>query len=209
MPPSLRLALEHYRDDVRRGMLEPLTAEDDPAHLPPWQTGTLDTELAARMDAVVRAAAKPKSFRELAKALGSLAHFVADAGFPPGAAGASGASHYAEFGTFCQSRLPRFRLVFGGHDDPFLAADDAAGFARAILEEARANDVGVARAYASAGTPVNPSAFDDRSVPFAVGALAYSKSVTYVVRAWLAAWGRAHGDLSRTPYLKSTETYHR
>ena len=209
MPPALRLALERYREDVRRGMLEPLAGEDGPAHRPPWQAGTIDEEIASRMDAVVRAAGKPKAFREVARAFGSLAHFVTDAGFPPGASGKDGVLRYADFGAFCESRLPRFRLVFGGHDAAFLAADDAAGFARSVLEQARANDAELSRAYASAGVPPNPAAFDDRSVPFAVGALSYSKSVTAVVRAWLAAWGRSRGDLSRTPYLKSTDTYRR
>ena len=209
MPPSLRLALERYRDDVRRGMLEPLTGEDERGHRPSWDDGTLDTEIAARMDAVVRAAGKPKSFREVARAFGALAHFVSDAGFPPGAAGRPGAVRYAHFGAFCESRTPKFPLVFYGHDDPSLEADDARGFALSILEESRAADGELARAYSAAGTPPNPAAFDDRSVPFAVGSLSYSKTISYVVRAWLAAWGRAQGDLARTPYLKTAETYHR
>lgn len=209
MPPSLRLALERYREDVRRGMLEPLKTEDAAPHLPPSQKGSIDTEIPARMDAVVAAAGKPRAFRELAKSLGALAHFVSDAGFPPGAGGVEGADRYADFGKFCESRLPRFRLVFGGHDDPFLGADDARGFARAILDEAIASDAELERAYTAAGPKPDSSAFDDRSVPFAVGALSYSKTVTYVVRAWLSAWGRAQGDLARTPYLKSIETYRR
>jgi len=209
MPPSLRLALERYREDVRRGMLEPLTAEDAAEHRPPWDDGKLDREIAARMDAVVRAANKPKAFRELAQSLGALAHFVSDAGFPPAATGRDSKGRYQDFGKFCQSRVGRFRLVFYGHDDPFLAADDAHGFSLSILDEAKASDAELARAYAAAGIPPDPAAFDDRSVPFAVGALSYSKTVSYVVRAWLAAWGRAQGDLARTPYLKDVETYRR
>ena len=51
-----------------------------------------------------------------------------------------------------------------------------------------------------------PSAFDDRSVPFAIGSLSYSRTVTYIVRAWLAAWDGAHGDLGRTPYMRPSDT---
>src|SRR6185503_13052295 len=100
---------------------------------PAWDRGTLEAEIAARMDAVVAAAAKPKSFREVAKAFGSLAHFVSDAGFPPGAAGSAGDSRYADFGTFCELRSKRFRLVFYGHDDEALQSGDTGAFARSIL----------------------------------------------------------------------------
>ena len=34
------------------------------------------------------------------------------------------------------------------------------------------------------------------------GSLAYSRTVTLVVRAWLAAWRQAGGDVGRTPYLE-------
>ena len=36
--------------------------------------------------------------------------------------------------------------------------------------------------YAQTGEPPNPAFFDDRSVPFAIASLAYSRSVTDIVR---------------------------
>ena len=90
MPPSLRVALEHQREPLMRGALEPMTAEDGPSHRPPWQGGQLDREIVARMNALALASAEMKSFREVARRFGELAHFVADASFPPGAAGEPG-----------------------------------------------------------------------------------------------------------------------
>jgi hypothetical protein len=57
-------------------------------------------------------------------------------------------------------------------------------------------------AYAAAGEPPKPAAFDDRSIPFAIGSLSYSHSINNVVRVWLAIWRIAGGDLGRTPYMK-------
>lgn len=202
MPASLRLALERHRESLLRGVLEPMADEDAPGHGPPWNGGRLPAEISERFDTLVRAVEEPTSFREVTRRFGELAHFVADAGFPPGAAGERGASRYADFGQFCQSRRDRFPLVFYGHEDPDLGRGDRRGFALKVLERARAEDRELARAYEAAGDPPDPVAFDDRSVPFAVASLSYSRAVTDVVRVWLAAWRQAHGDLGRTPYLK-------
>ncbi len=209
MPPSLRLALERHREDLLRGALLPMTGEDGPAHRPPWQSGTLEQEIARQIESLAQTVGKPASFRDLARRFGEVAHFVSDAGFPPVAAGPEGASRYSDFGRFCESRADRFPLVFYGHEDPDLARDDARGYALRILDRSRDEDRQLARAYAEAGTPPDPTAFDDRSVPFAVASLSYSRTVTDVVRAWLTGWGRGGGDLGKTPYLRSTRTYRR
>jgi probable HAF family extracellular repeat protein len=134
MPPSLRLALEHHREDLLRGLLEPLTAEDGPAHRPSGDGGTLEAEIAARSAALDEAVRKGKSFRDIARKFGALGHFVADAGFPPAAGGSAGAARYAHFGEFCESRMERFPLVFYGHEDDDLQKGDARGFASDLNE---------------------------------------------------------------------------
>lgn len=202
MPPSLRLALEHHRDAVRRGALEPMTAEDAPTHAPPGAGGTLDASTARASSDLVAAVREPASFEVIARRFGALAHYVSDAAFPPGASPESGV-RYAHFAKFAASRQPKFPLVFLGHDDPDLDRDDVAAFSRRIAAEAAGDDVALARAYAAAGDPPDPSAFDDRSVPFAIASLAWSRSVNYVVRSWLHAWSEAGGDLGATPYRNS------
>jgi hypothetical protein len=206
MPASLRLVLETRREMVLRGMLEPMTEEDGPAHRPPWHGGTLDAEVGLRAKALVDSVERTASFEQVARNFGELAHYVADSSFPPGASGQAGAARYANFAAFCESRRERFPLVFYGHDDPDLDHGDFRAFALRILREARSEDVELARAYLEAGDPPAPAAFDDRSIPFAVGSLSYSRTVTYIVRAWLAAWGRADGDLGRTPYLRPSDS---
>jgi hypothetical protein len=201
MPESLRLALERQREALLTGALEPMTAEDGPEHRPPWDGGALQDEVAASAAALVGAIERVAPFGEVARDFGRLAHFVADCGFPPNAAGGAGAARYGHFAGYCESRRERFPLVFLGHEDPDLERLDYRSFALRLLEEARNEDGELARAYAAAGDPPNPFYFDDRSVPFAVASLSYCRGVTHIVRAWLAAWEQAHGDLGRTPYL--------
>jgi len=200
MPPSLRTVLERHHDDLARGAVEPLAHEDDAPHLAPDNGGSLDRSVAAAAEDLVKAIEGAQSIRQIAYRFGVLAHFVSDAGFPPGVGNPGIGRRYADFAKFCESRRSRFPLVFYGHEDPYLAHGDFAAFTRGAIARARLDAEPLARAYADAGTPPAPAAFDDRSVPFAIGSLSYSHTVTDVVRAWLAAWGGAHGDMTGVPY---------
>jgi hypothetical protein len=200
MPPGLRMALERHRLEARRGALEPLASEGEAPHRPPWDGGVLDRAVARAASDLEQAVAELAPFPEIALRFGRLAHFIADAGFPPLAAGARASSRSSHFAAFCESRRERFPLVFYGYSDTDLERTDYAAFARRILETARSEDRELERAYREAGIPPDESAFDDRSVPFAVASLCYSRTVTDIARAWLAVWARAGGDLSGAPY---------
>jgi hypothetical protein len=200
MPPSLRKVLEKRRNDVLRGMLEPLTQEDTLPHRPPWEQGSLAATVDAAARDLVSGVETRVSFHDVARRFGVLAHFVADAGFPPGASGAPGAPRYAHFAALCEGRRARFPLVFYGATNDALSKGDFRTFALTVLERARAEDLTLASAYAQAAGATDGAAFDDRSVPFAIASLSYSHSVTDIVQAWLAAWRECHGDLGGTPY---------
>lgn len=205
MPASLRIALEAHRTDLLRGLLTPLTA-DGLDRRAPWAGGTLDQALDEDARRLVTTLKEPTGFAVLAEEFGALAHSVLEAGYPPGVSQEDGASRYAHFANFCESRRPRFPLVFYGHDNEALKRDDFRAFALEIMQRAANDDRELARAYAAAGDPPNPAFFDDRSVPFAVGSLAYSRSVGDLVRIWLAIWDDAGGDTQRTPYLDPTDS---
>jgi hypothetical protein len=206
MPASLRAALEHHREEVLRGMLAPMVREDDPEHRPPWDQGTLDAAVDREARGLLETLGRQSPFGEIARRFGSVAHYVSDAGFPPTASKVDGAVRYAHFARFCEERRERFPVVFYGHHDEDLASGDWAGFALQVMNRAGLGDVELARAYAAAGNPPDPAAFDDRSVPFAVGSLSYSRSITDIVRIWLGVWEQAEGDMGRIPYWTLPET---
>jgi len=205
MPASLRQAFETYRQDLLRGMLEPALDEDQPQHRPPWSGGTLDDSVERETRALLAALEHPEDFGEIARRFGAVAHYVADTGFPPGSSREDGARRYGDFSAFCEDRRARFPVVFYGHDDDKLAAGDWSGFALREMDRAGGDDHRLAQAYAAAGDPPDASAFDDRSIPFAVGSLAYSRGITNIVRVWLSIWQRAGGDMGRIPYWTAPE----
>jgi hypothetical protein len=205
MPASLRLAMENHRDFILRGSLGPLVSEDAPEHLPPWSGGSLDREIEREAALLGDMLSRQTPFSEIAEQFGRVAHFVMDAGFPPGVSRSEVGKRYTHFISFCESRRERFPLVFYGHEDPALDGGDYRAFALGVMERAARDDRLLAAAYAAAGDPPNPAAFDDRSIPFAIGSLSYSYSTTNVVRIWLTIWSRAGGDIGRTPYLKRSD----
>lgn len=201
MPRSLRSVLGGHEKSIMRGALTPLTEEGTPPHLPPALQGTLPDEISRRSAALVAAVDEREPFSEIAERFGALSHFVADAGYPPSGGGAEGAIRYDHFAGFVNSRLEKIPFVFYGHDRGALQEDEIREFALGIIERAARQDSELARSYGPDGADGTPGAFDDRSVPFAIASLAYSRTVTDIVRAWLSAWERARGDLGRTPYL--------
>ena len=205
MPASLRTALESHREELLGGMLSPMVHEDGAGHRPPWSGGTLDATVGKESHALQAMLAKQTAFDEISRAFGSVAHYVVDAGFPPGATRIDGAKRYEHFAAFCEDRRERFPLVFYGHADAALESNDFRGFALQEMQRASEDDSRLARVYAAAGNPHDPAAFDDRSVPFAVGSLAYSRSITNIVRIWLSIWNGAGGDMGKTPYWPPPE----
>lgn len=201
MPPTLRTVLEHRRESILAGMLTPMTSEDDAGHRPPWDKGTLDASVDAAAAELVKAVNARATFDEVARRFGALAHYVADSGFPPGAAGSPGAARYGHFASFCETRRGRFPLVFYGYESLALAKGDFKAFALESAKRSRDEDATLAAAYAAAPDWNDPASFDDRSVPFAIASLSYSHAVTDIAQAWVAAWRRCNGDLGGTPYL--------
>ena len=206
MPASLRTAFEGHREELLRGMLAPMVQEDAVEHRPPWNGGSLDTTVEREARELLATLGEPQRFGEIARRFGSVAHYVADAGFPPGAGrDDGGAARYTHFSWFCEDRRGRFPVVFYGHDDATLNEGDWRRFTLHVMKRSGEDDERLASAYAVAGDPPDPAAFDDRSIPFAVGSLAYSRSITNIVRIWLSIWQRADGDMGRIPYWNPSE----
>jgi len=198
MPRTLRTLLRTHHKAVLRGALEPLTTEGQAGHTPE----TLPGKAEQLSDELILAVNNQQPFAEVATSFGRLCHTIADAGYPPLAAGEKGRKHYKHFASFVEERLEKFPLVFYGHQEAASLRFDRAAQVRTVLARAALDDARLEHTYAQAGDPPSARFFDDRSVPFAVGSLAYSRSVTDIVRSWLDAWSRANGDMGRTPYLQ-------
>jgi hypothetical protein len=150
---------------------------------------------------------------DLVYRLGVVAHYAADLSDPvlTHPRGAT-APFIEDYGRYVERNLIRYPVVFYGYPDieSLLQAGREDRDARpgrrlhtdalAQARHARAYYEHLERAYALSGG--SSETFDERSIPFGIGSLAYSRAVTGIARAWLHAWTAARGDISGTPHLK-------
>ena len=208
MPLSLRGILETHADDLNAGLREAAADEgsawhrQDSGQKAPCAAARVE-ELASEIVSMIDA---HRPFADVARRMGSLAHFIGDLDNPLRASSDDPReSRYdQDYAEYVASNLERFPLVFYGWKEGSLDAPGPGGprrFAEQIAVRSRRYYRHIGRAYA----PDNPEPlarrFDVRSLPFGIGSLSYSHAVTDTARIWLHLWRRAHGDIHGTPYL--------
>jgi hypothetical protein len=204
LPVSLRELLGHRRRALLAAMLAPGSTEDRPDH---WQhpegaygTGALRAESEA--EGLIAAVDAHEPLAGIVARFGRLAHWVADVNDPLHTADRDPrlARYYVDYQEYLESQIPRFRLVFLGYRSEVLSRSGPRAFLLQSATRSREYARAVRRAYTPEGVRVSSQSFDERSLAFGVGALAYSNAVNDVVRVWLWAWEGCHGDTAGTPY---------
>ncbi len=203
LPPSLARQLLRHEKELVAGALADWSpaAEGRGSHA--LDPGTADEELERRVREAIALLDRRAPMGEVARALGRVAHVVADLSFAldVGPGDPRESSFYGEFARYVEAQAARARLVFPGWAEPHLARDDVRGFARAVAARARRDYRGILRSYYPEGRDPLPEDFDERSIAFAAASLELSLAVTATARAFLYAWYRAHGDLAGAPGL--------
>ena len=195
-PPSLGRQLARHRPSLIRG-----AKGEFPATL-----AEAKRRLTEETEAAVSLINARRSFKKVSEALGRIAGIMACVNDPLwGESAPELREDGARFAGFFEDRMGRFPLVFNGYTGSWVRGGDLDGFIDSIRARYRDDRKSLTSAYHPAhGGPVRSSDFDDRSVPFAIASLAYSHAVTDAAHLWIHIWGRAHGDLSDTPYLADT-----
>jgi hypothetical protein len=210
MPPSLRSILETHAEALRAGALE--AAAEEPASVHSLDSGQKGPSAATRLEELVPGAVKAiddhRPFAEVARLLGRIAHFAGDLNNPLQVASDDPReAHYAsQYTLYVELNLPKYPLVFYGWSDESLdpagpARQAVRAFSEAAARRARGDYAPIRSAYDPANPAPKERRFDERSLPFGVGSLAWSRTVTDTARLWRHVWRLAHGDMAGTPYL--------
>jgi len=204
LPSSLRELLANRRAVLVAAVATPGSPEDQPDH---WQhpDGAYGTAAArAETDARELAAAVDahEPMARIVARFGRLAHWVGDVNDPlhTGDRDPRLKRYYADYQKYLEGQIPRFRLVFLGYRSDLLTRSGPRQFLMASAARSREYARPIGRAYTAEGARVSAQMFDERSLAFGVGSLAYSNAVNDIVRVWLWSWERCHGDTSGTPY---------
>jgi hypothetical protein len=204
LPSSLRKLLGDRRQALIAALVAPGSSEDRPEH---WQHPEGAYGIAARRaqleaEALVTAVDAHEPLAQIVARFGRLAHWVADVNDPLHTADRDPrlARYYVDYEEYLESQIPRFRLVFLGYRADELSRSGPRTFLLQSAGRSREYARAVGRAYTSEGVRVSPQAFDERSLAFGVGSLAYSNAVNDIVRVWLWAWEGCNGDTTGTPF---------
>ena len=204
-PPALREILLRYEKDLVRGMLDPSRREGEEVH---FQHADGRSGLAAagadRKVEEIRGLLKQRaSFARVTYEMGILAHLVSDAEFPLNASDADPREplYRDAYGRYVERMLDRIPFVVDRDEPAALRKDDVRGFVLGIARRAGKNYALIGRAFKDDGSPVSPSAVDERSVPFGITSLSYSHATSDVAWIWKHVWTSIHGDMKGTPFL--------
>ncbi|HET8945511.1 MAG TPA: hypothetical protein VFQ07_00875 [Candidatus Polarisedimenticolia bacterium] len=198
-PPGLAAILKKHRAELERGMTDPSRHEDEEVHFLRADGGGLAADAAVlKKKQASDLLSKKGTLPRFAYECGALAHLVADVSFPLNASDSDPREPLVREGyrKLIERLLDKIPFVLDPAPAPLI---DSADLRPYLLESARRavrSYARIAPAFKDDGTPVSPQAVDERSVPFGVGALAYSQAVNDIARIWALLWREAGGDMT-------------
>ena len=201
-PPAFARLLGVHEEECRASAL----AMPEVEHT--WTTPDAREQAARALEKAVRETVRGitahRPVVELCRDAGRIALLTADLNDPNrtgrAAGGALPPDAVAEFHRYAASVADRVPLVFWGWRDDLAATEDVARMAGETAARSGRDAEGLRQAFYPAGRRVSASTFDDRSVPFAVASLAYSRTVSDTANLFFFVWKEAGGDLAGTPY---------
>jgi hypothetical protein len=203
MPPALARILKRYEHAVRQGAEAQRRLRPALPHAQGLEAGNGTAErLAASLARITALMDDHAPLKRIAFEFGAASHLVTDLSNPFRTAprDQDAAVFEARFLQYLSDHLPHLRVVFTSYQDPLLEEGLTTDFGRQLAARSRSyldDLVGAFRRFDAGG---DPALMDERSVPFGVASLSYSRSVMDTARVWLHAWRQAHGDLTDLPF---------
>jgi hypothetical protein len=159
--------------------------------------------VAHKVGEVRRILEKREPLQRFAYEMGTLAHLMSDVAFPLNASDADPREPlYREaYRRFVELSLDRIPFVLEPADHGELRRDDLEGFVMARARLAAGGYELIGPAFRDDGTARSRAALDDRSVPFGIASVSYSRATSDIVHLWRYVWASVNGDLGGTPHL--------
>ena len=203
MPHALARILRRHEHAVRQGAEAQRRLKPELPHAQGMEPGDGTAErLAASLARITALLDDHAPLKRVAREFGAASHLVTDLSNPFRTAprDQDAALFEDRFLQYISDHLPNMRVVFTSYQDPLLESGLTTEFGRQLAAQSRSyldDLVGAFRRFDASG---DPAFMDERSVPFGVASLSYSRSVMDTARVWLHAWRQAHGDLTDLPF---------
>lgn len=201
-PPDLRMLLEKFDGEYRRGLERAAAEPENEAHRYFVATGRgmLRERIDRETQAAIRAIRKGDPMADVVARLGGLVHLIADANNPfhVGSGDARLAALQSDYEAYLERRMTKFPTVFYGLDRNFRLRPY---LDRTFARSARFYPL-VAEEYFRGGRRRAASEFDDRSTAFGIASVSYSRSVSDVVNLYYYIWKEAGGDVRSAAVMR-------
>jgi len=208
-PPALVSLLERYRSDLVRGMVDPSLEESSEEHRQRTSGvyGMAARMIASRSAQAVAVIGQPGRLKIAVYTLGNVAHYIADVNFPlnDGEGPPGDPNFYSSYQQYVEKILGRFPVVLDRKPSEELRENRLEDFGRAVALRASSYIPSIRAAYTAEGKPKSASAFDERSLPFGVASLSYSRAVNDIANVWGHIWREAGGDMKDLPFAEGTQ----
>jgi hypothetical protein len=183
-PLDLRLLINKYHDEYRRGTDEALATEGTDIH-----RHKLRERIESLSRAIVKMIRTDEPMSAVVFQLAVLAHLIGDAN-NPFHVGDDDAEERADFEHYFERRLARFAPVFYGLDRNFAV--------NPYLDRMFARTTRFSPLMAEEYSRGSSATFDDHSTAFGVASVCYSHAITDTVNFYYFTWKEAGGSV-RTP----------
>lgn len=208
-PPALNTILARYEADLLRGMIEPSRHEAEEVHFQHGDggRGLGAAGVASKVEEIRGILEKRGSLKRFAYEMGTLAHLMSDVGFPLNASDSDPREplYRDAYRQYVERSLDKIPFVLDPGRPAELSAGDLEGYVMASARQAARSYELIGPAFNDDGTAVSRDAIDERSIPFGIASLCYSRATTDIVRMWRYVWISVNGDLSGTPYFTAGE----
>lgn len=201
-PPDLRLLIERFESDYKRGIERAQAEETTDTHqyLVLSRQGRLRERIERETRATIESVRKGDPMSLAVERLGVLVHLVADANNPFHVANDDPrlAASHNDFETYFERRLSKFPTVFYGLEPRF---ELSRYLDKTFTRTAKFYPL-VSEEYFRSGSRRTWTEFDDRSTAFGVASICYSRAVTDLVNLYYFIWKEAGGDVRSAAVMR-------
>lgn len=200
-PPDLRLLVEKYPGDFRRGIEQAAAEERTRSHRATDLSPTgFRAELEKEIGQAIQAMRTQQPVPRFVMQLGRIAHFAGDLNnpFQSPAITEPLLGNRNDFEAYLERRLQKIPTVFYG----LQSLSDARPVILTGLSRSGRFVPLLQREYFKHGERRSSADFDDRSTAFGVAAISYSRSVSDLVTFYYYIWKEAGGDVRTASALR-------
>ena len=200
-PPDLRLLVEKYPGDFRRGIEEASAEETARPHRASDLSPTgLRADLEKEIRSAIQAMKTQQPIARFVSHLGRVAHFTGDLNnpFQSPAVTSQLLSERKDFEAYLERRMSKIPTVFYG----LSSINDSRPVILSAISRSSTFVPLLQREYYKNGEHHTSAVFDDRSTAFGVAAISYSRSVSDLVNLYYFIWKEAGGDVRTAPALR-------